>query len=102
MAVKLASRFDDWARPGLCAASAWLATPTSIAVHTVFYLGWWATGLAELALAIAMSVEAILLALVIIDKQNIDANRDREWQRAVFTELLDKLPGAEPEIASEG
>jgi len=65
----------------------------------VLYVGWWTTGLAEMALAIAMSLEAIVLALIIIDKQNIDAAADHEWQKCVFKELLDKLPDARPEIA---
>lgn len=75
------------------------ATPFSIAVHCVIYTGWWATGLAEMALAIAMSLEAIVIGLVIIDKQNDDAARDHAWQKSVFTELLDKLPDADRGIA---
>lgn len=90
---------DDRLRPHLARIAAAAATPTSIIIHSVLYIGWWATGVAEMALAIAMSLEAILLALVIIDKQNIDAAADHEWQKCVFRELLDKLPDARPEVA---
>jgi len=90
---------DDRLRPHLATLACRAATPTSILAHCVVYTGWWASGRGALPLAIAMSLEAIVLSLVIIDKQNVDAAQDHAWQKRVFTELLDKLPDARPTVA---
>ncbi len=90
---------NDRLRPVLGPIGCAIATPVSIVAHCILYPLWWLLAPESAALVIALSLEAIVIGLIIIDKQNQDAARDHEWQREVFSELLDKVPGARPEIA---
>lgn len=88
-------------RPLLDTLACAAATPVSVLAHVAVYLGWWAVAPDSPALLIALSLEAIVIGLIIVDKQNQDAVRDREWQQNGLRELLEAVPGARPEVVEE-
>lgn len=90
---------NAWLRGPLATLACIAATPCSVALHCAAYLVWWIAAPESPALVICLSLEAIVIGLVIIDKQNQDAARDHEWQRRVFEELLDAVPGARRDVA---
>lgn len=91
------NRLRRWLHP----LAIYAATPMSVLLHVIVLFAWWYYDPESKALVIWMSLEAIIIGLIIIDKAELQAKADHEWQKGVFKEALDKIPDARPEIAEQ-